>query len=64
MKAMRMEFKLVILQFVMAIRENNDIVLTDIVLDYATRLHREKECTRAKYLDICKHAYETREIII
>ena len=59
-KAMRMEFKL-ILQLVMAIRENNDRVLTDIILDYATRLYREKEVTQAEYLDICKRICKTRE---
>ena len=51
MKAMRMEFKLVVLQLVKAIRENNYRVLTDIILDYATRLYREKDFTRTKYLD-------------
>ena len=29
---------------------NNDTVLTAIILDYATRLYREKEFTRAEYL--------------
>ena len=43
MKAMRMEFKLVILELIMAIRESNNRVLTDIILDYATRLYQEKE---------------------
>ena len=45
MKAMRMEFKLVTLQLIMAIRENNNRVLTDIILDYATRSYREQEFT-------------------
>ena len=61
MKAMHMEFKLVILQLAMDIRKNSDRVLTDIILDYATRLYREKEFTRAKYLDLGKHIHETRE---
>ena len=32
-KAMRMKFKLAIIQLIMAIRENNDRVLTDIISD-------------------------------
>ena len=48
MKAMRMEFKLAILQLVMAIRDRNDRVLSDLVLDYATRLYQEIEFTGAE----------------
>ena len=42
MKAMHMEFKLVILQLMMAIPEKiYDRLLTDIILDYATRLYKK-----------------------
>ena len=64
MKARRMEFKLVIVQLVNGISENIDKVLTDIILDYATRVYREKEFTRTEYLDIRKHIHGARENFI
>ena len=60
----RMEFELAILQLIMAIREDDDRVLTNIVFILCNSIVLEKEFSRAKYLDIFKHIREMRENLI